>query len=78
MYYELNWFKRLRAQIQCSQVSTLEPCFATTACLCSNGYFRVVETMPDHPDAMHYDGFVAAFQSYKEELLAIRREGDTI
>lgn len=33
----------------CTEVATKDPCFATQACLCDNGYYRVASNMPERP-----------------------------
>ena len=50
MHYELDWSYRLNTQkSNCAEVATKDPCFATQACLCDNGYFRVASNMPARP-----------------------------
>ena len=50
LHYRLDWDLLLEASTDCSDPSaTTDPCFATQACLCDNGYFRVATNMPEPP-----------------------------
>ena len=51
LHYKLNWDYLLTAQIACPDIEsqTVDPCFGTHACLCTNGFFRVAQNMPDPP-----------------------------
>ena len=40
--------------MRCDEVTIKEPCFATFACLCDNGYFSISSEMPDIPE--DYEG----------------------
>ena len=70
MHYELDWSYRLRTRVTCEEAERVDPCFATTACICDNGFFRVSEKMPAKPKDLVYDGFVEVLQEYErvEEL----------
>ena len=48
VWYELDWDYKYRIQAECNDiVSGQDPCFASHACLCSNGYRRIAENMPE-------------------------------
>ena len=51
LHYKLNWDYLLTAQIACTDIlsNTIDPCFGTHACLCTNGFFRVATNMPEPP-----------------------------
>ena len=66
MHYELDWSYRLRAPITCEQASSTDPCFASVACLCDNGFFRIAETMPKVTEADEYDGFKEVLNTFEE------------
>ena len=40
--------------MRCDEVTVKEPCFATFACLCDNGYYSISSLMPDIPE--DYEG----------------------
>ena len=52
--YDKDWSYRLRVNMPCPDAQLQDPCFAATACICSNGYFRVAEDMPAPP--VQYSG----------------------
>jgi len=66
MHYELDWQYRLRTKVECATAHDIDPCFATTACMCDTGFFRVVETMPTKPVELVYDGFTEVFTTYED------------
>ena len=47
---------------------TVDPCFATFACLCDNGYFRVAENMPAPPSNYLGSANLGTFELYKDFL----------
>ena len=48
VWYELDWDYRYLVQNECSDILMgQDPCFATYACLCSNGYSRIAANMPE-------------------------------
>lgn len=64
MHYELDWSTRLRTELPCEEAIIADPCFATTACLCSNDYYRVSETMPAPSSITSYDGFTSVIEVF--------------
>ena len=46
MYYEPDWNYRLEANVDCATAIEDDPCFATNACVCENGYFKISKSMP--------------------------------
>ena len=65
MHYELDWSYRLRTKVECSEAVKTDPCFATTACMCDTGYFKVASTMPAKPEDLVYDGFTEVFDEFE-------------
>ena len=65
MHYELDWSYRLRTEVNCVEALETDPCFATTACMCDTGYFKVADTMPEKPKDLVYDGFKAVFKEFE-------------
>ena len=55
MHYDTDWTYRLRATFTCDEAFQSDPCFATHACMCSNGYFAVSRDMVNMPE--EYDGY---------------------
>lgn len=49
LHYELDWNYYLRFESTCGEIAAKDPCFATFACVCSNGYFRIADKMPARP-----------------------------
>lgn len=49
LHYELDWNYRLRKTINCADVASIDPCFATFACICDNGYYQIASNMPAPP-----------------------------
>ena len=49
LHYELDWSYKLKADLYCETADDKDPCFATYACICDNGYFRIAENMPERP-----------------------------
>lgn len=49
LHYELDWNYYLRFESTCGEVEEKDPCFATFACVCSNGYYRIADKMPARP-----------------------------
>ena len=39
----------------CELANEIDPCFATYACFCDNGYFRLAENMPPVPEDVEID-----------------------
>ena len=70
MHYELDWLYRLRAEVTCEQAKNEDVCFATTACLCDNGYYKIADTMPKRGAKDFYDGFTEVLNEFQrvEEL----------
>ena len=51
-HYDLDWTARLEFNdIDCANAEADDPCFATTACICDNGYFKIAENMPERPES---------------------------
>ena len=46
LFYDTDWNYRLRVELFCADAVQRDPCFATNACLCNNGYFKVSDAMP--------------------------------
>ena len=63
LLYDLDWRYRLRAELSCSEAVDRDPCFATNACLCNNGYFAVSAAMPMEVPS-DYSGDSAMFKKY--------------
>ena len=55
LFYELDWSYRLSYTMPCEQAAEVDPCFATYACFCDNGYFRLAENMPEVPENVELD-----------------------
>ena len=70
MHYELDWSYRLRTNISCADAVEIDPCFATTACMCDTGYYRVAETMPKKRSGLIYNGFVEVFEEFERREVA--------
>ena len=70
LHYRLDWDYLLEAKTSCSDLSTgdIDPCFATFACICDNGYFRVASNMPDHVGTYLGSSNSQTFARYKEAL----------
>ena len=69
LHYRLSWDLLLEASTACSDSSaTTDPCFATQACLCDNGYFRVASNMPAAPATYPGSSNAGTFQLYKDFL----------
>jgi len=49
VYYELDWGFRLQKDLTCDEVKVSDLCFASYACICSTGYYRVTADMPAVP-----------------------------
>lgn len=77
MHYELDWSFRLRADVACENATAEEVCFATTACLCSNGYYKIAETMPAPQAKDEYDGFKEVLQEF-ERVEELKNEGGEV
>ena len=56
LLYDTDWSFRLRTELPCADAASKNPCFATNACLCNNGYFSVSEAMPEIDDLDVYTG----------------------
>ena len=48
LFYELDWSYYLTVTSDCGSVVVEDPCFGTEACVCSNNYYRIVDTMPEY------------------------------
>ena len=69
LHYELDWDLLLEAKLECSELeSATDPCFATYACLCDNGYFRVTQNMPEPPETYLGSSNSSTLDLYKEFL----------
>ena len=55
MHYDLDWTQKLRTVHACAAAIANDPCFASFACVCDNGYLRYSDNMPSRPS--DYDGF---------------------
>lgn len=66
LHYDIDWSYRLRIELICQDAYMNDPCFATSACLCSNGYFKVANDMPD-PKLVQYRGLDQIFSNYKSQ-----------
>ena len=66
MYYELDWYYRLRYAGTCTNVEEDEPCFGTFACVCDNGYFRLLESMPERPEDVEETGLEEVLNEVEE------------
>lgn len=59
LHYDLDWSYRLRTIMACADAVNKDPCYATNACLCSNGYFSVSDAMPEtSPDEYSGDSSI--------------------
>ncbi len=76
MHYELDWSYRLRADVTCENATAEKVCFATTACLCSNGYYQIAQTMPARTAEDEYDGFTEVLEEYERVEELKKEEGD--
>lgn len=79
MHYEVTWEYRLRVTQSCEVTASVNPCFATYACLCDNGYFSIAEVMPPMPDT--YDGIKEYVNVEEEEEsleVKVTEDEDTI
>ena len=76
MHYELDWSYRLRTEVSCDKAEEVDPCFATTACMCDTGYFSVADTMPEKRSGLVYDGFIDVFEEF-ERVEDARKNGST-
>ena len=47
LMYDTDWSYRLRVEIPCEEADKKDPCFATNACICNNGYYSVSDAMPE-------------------------------
>ena len=66
LHYRLDWDLLLEASTVCSDPSaTPDPCFATQACLCDNGYFRVASNMPAPPAAYLGSTNASTYELYR-------------
>ena len=66
MHYELDWYYRLRYEGTCGTVEADDPCFATSACVCSNGYYRLSESMPERPEDLPETGLEEVLETVVE------------
>lgn len=50
LHYKLDWnFLARVSSLSCSEISSIDPCFGSDACICSNGYLRLRKDMPELP-----------------------------
>ena len=56
LHYETDWSFVLKKTLACADVATTDVCFATYACVCNNGYYRITADMPEVPK--NYDGVI--------------------
>lgn len=49
LHYEKDWTYRLRKDFTCDEAEKLDICFATNACVCDNGYYKISADMPSLP-----------------------------
>ena len=61
----------MRVNLPCDEAKVTDPCFATMACLCSNNYFSVAETMPRPP--AQYSGLGEVLKLYTTEKQLARQ-----
>ena len=68
LHYEKDWNYRLRKDFTCDETESLDICFATNACVCDNGYFKIAADMPSLP--ADYTGPVDAdvLAAFKEQI----------
>ena len=69
LHYGLDWKERVRATLTCEEASKNDPCFATNACVCNNGYFRVSSQMPDKSAIAEDDALGFVYETLKEASL---------
>ena len=51
LWYEVDWDYRYQVEARCLDMANgNDPCFATQACICSNGYRRISAIMPSLTD----------------------------
>ena len=47
LWYKVDWDYKYQVEARCTDMASgNDPCFATQACICSNGYERVSASMP--------------------------------
>lgn len=56
IHYELDYGLRLRKKFSCENIETVDPCFASYACICNSGYTRIAKQMPTEI-ADDYEGY---------------------
>ena len=66
LLYDLDWSYRLRTELSCAEAAKKNPCFATNACLCNNGYYAVSAAMPDDVPS-DFSGDTSVLEAYKRD-----------
>ena len=75
LHYNMDWYYLARVtDLNCADVVQIDPCFGTQACICSNGYVRISEAMPEQPD--DYIGDAQASADAKVQELDNGESGD--
>ena len=46
LHYANDWDYKVKSSMSCAEARRNDPCFATNACICDNGFFRVSSLMP--------------------------------
>ncbi len=62
LHYSLDWDYRIRATMTCQEARENDPCFATNACFCSNGFYQVTSEMPTLRG--EYEGLSKVFNTF--------------
>ena len=77
LHYKLDWDYLLEVKTSCLDLSTgdVDPCFATFACICANGYYRFAENMPEPTGTYLGSSNSLTFQLLTE---ALKEKSDTV
>ena len=68
LHYNLDWYYLARMEdLNCAEVVQKDPCFGSHACICTNGYFRISEAMPEKPDDYIGDAQALAVAKAQED-----------